>query len=32
MLANEPGERTLVAAPERVQERRFLWAHGEVTA
>jgi hypothetical protein len=31
VFADEPGERVLVPAPERVDERRFLWAHGEVT-
>jgi hypothetical protein len=31
MVADEPGERVLVPAPKRVDERKFLWAHGEVT-
>src|SRR5262245_19832558 len=32
IFANEPGERPFVPAPKRVQERRFFWAHGEITA
>ena len=30
MLADEPGERILVPAPKRVEERRFLRAHDGV--
>ena len=32
MFVDEPGKRVLVAAPKRIDDRRLLGAHGEVTA